>query len=103
MHVEKSNELLSKPYTKNSGWHESAVEQIKKLGSALARHTGQEESDKIRHLYQGLAVRLAKGNASLFLNRTPAFPAPKIDETSRSPSPSQPHPHPKSHPNHHSQ
>ena len=62
------------------GWHESAVEQIKKLGSALARHTVQEESDKIRLLYQGLAVRLAKGNASLFLNRTPAFPAPEIDE-----------------------
>ena len=61
------------------GWHESAVEQVKKLGSALARHTGQEESDKIRHLYQGLAVRLAKGNASLFLNRTPAFPDPEID------------------------
>ena len=61
------------------GWHESAVLQVKKLGSALARHTGQEESDKIRHLYQGLAVRLAKGNAALFLNRTPAFPAPDID------------------------
>ena len=61
------------------GWHESAVEQVKKLGSALARHTGQEESDKIRHLYQGLAVRLAKGNASLFLNRIPAFPDPEID------------------------
>ena len=61
------------------GWHEIAVEQIKKLGSALARHTGQEESEKIRHLYQGLTVRLAKGNASLFLNRTPAFPTPDID------------------------
>ena len=61
------------------GWHESAVEQIKKLGSALARNTGQEESDKIGHFYQGLAVRLAKGNASVFLNRTPVFPAPEID------------------------
>ena len=53
------------------GWHESAVEQIKKLWSALDRNTGQEESDKIRQLYQGLAVSLAK--------RTPAFPAPEID------------------------
>ena len=69
------------------GWHESAVEQIKKLSSALARHTGQEESDKIRHLYQGLAVPLVKGNASLFLNRTPAFPTPEIDgETITNPS-----------------
>ena len=28
---------------------------LNKLGSALARHTGQEESEKIRHLSQGLA------------------------------------------------
>ena len=58
------------------GYDQSAGKMI---GSALARHTGQEESEKIRHLYQGLAVRLAKGNASLFLNRTPAFPTPEID------------------------
>ena len=25
------------------GWHKVAMEQLKKLGSALARHTGQEE------------------------------------------------------------
>ena len=28
---------------------------------------------------ENMAVRLAKGNASLFLNKTPAFPAPEID------------------------
>ena len=29
------------------GWHKTAMEQLKKLGSALARHTGQEEGETI--------------------------------------------------------
>ena len=27
------------------GWHQVALEQFQKLGSALARHTGQEEGE----------------------------------------------------------
>jgi hypothetical protein len=61
------------------GWEESAVAQLKKLGSALARHTGEEESQKISHLYQRLAILLVKGNAALFLNRLPTHPSPMID------------------------
>jgi hypothetical protein len=61
------------------GWEESAVVQLKKLGAALARHIGEEESDKIRHLYQRLAILLVKGNAALFLNRLPSHPSPMID------------------------
>ena len=52
---------------------------MKRLGSALARHTGQEESEAIRHVGQRMAVLLAKGNASLLLNRIPAFPSTEID------------------------
>ena len=61
------------------GWEESAVAQLKKLGAALARHTGEEESEKIRHLYERLAILLVKGNAALFLNRLPNHPSPLID------------------------
>jgi hypothetical protein len=61
------------------GWEEQAEAQIKRLGAALARQTGQEEAEKIRHVFQSLAVRLAKGNAALFLNRTPTFPDPEVD------------------------
>ena len=61
------------------GWEESAVTQLKKLGAALARHTGEEESEKIRHLYERLAILLVKGNAALFLNRLPTHPSPLID------------------------
>ena len=57
------------------GWHEATVLQVKKLASAQARQTGEEQSDATRHLYQKLAVLLAKGNAALLLTRLPAFPA----------------------------
>ena len=61
------------------GWEENAEAQIKRLGAALARQTGQEEAEKIRHVFQSLSVRLAKGNAALFLNRTPSLPDPEVD------------------------
>ena len=67
------------PFETLGGWHEETVTQVKRLGSALARHTGQEESEAIRHVAQRLAVLLAKGNAALLLNRVPAFPSPDTD------------------------
>ena len=56
------------------GWHDSTVSQVKKVGSALARQTGQEESEAIKHLAQRLSVLLAKANSALLLNRIPTFP-----------------------------
>ena len=53
--------------------------QVKKLVSAQARQTGEEQIDATRHLYQKLAVLLAKGNEALLLNRLPEFPSPDID------------------------
>ena len=61
------------------GWHEQTVLQVKKLASAQARQTGEEQSDATHHLYQKLAVLLTKGNAALLLNRLPEFPRPDID------------------------
>jgi hypothetical protein len=46
------------------------------LGAALDRHTWEEESEKIRHLYQRLDILLVKGNASMFLNRLTNHPRP---------------------------
>ena len=48
-------------------WHKSAISEVKKLGSSLARHT-----TTIRHLFQQLSIALAKGNAALFNNRIPS-------------------------------
>ena len=61
------------------GWHEQTVGQVKKLGSALARQTGQDDSEAIRHLAQRLSILLVKGNSALLLNRLPSFPPPEIN------------------------
>ena len=52
---------------------------VKKLASAQARQTGEEQSEATRHLYQKLSVLLARGNAALLLNRFPTFASPDID------------------------
>jgi hypothetical protein len=46
---------------------------VKKVASAQARQTGEEQSEATRHLYQKLSVLLARGNAALLLNRFPSF------------------------------
>ena len=45
---------------------------MKKLGSAKARHTGEEESLEIARLFQKLSIALMRGNAALLNNRVPA-------------------------------
>ena len=52
-------------------WHKSAIQEVKKLGSLLARHTGEEEAITIKHLFQQLSLALVKGNAALMNNRNP--------------------------------
>ena len=52
-------------------WHKSAIAEVKKLGSSLARHTGEEETTTVRHLFQQLSLALMKGNAALLNNRHP--------------------------------
>ena len=53
------------------GWHHVAVDQVGKLGTALARQTGQEEGEVKGRLWQKLSLLLMKGNAALFTNRMP--------------------------------
>ena len=48
-----------------------AVKEVKKLASAKARHTGEEESVEVNRLFQKLSVALMRGNAALFNNRAP--------------------------------
>jgi hypothetical protein len=71
--------FIPMPLETLGGWHEQTVMQVKKMGSALARQTGKEESEAIRHLYQRLSVLLVKENSALLLNRVPSFPGPEID------------------------
>ena len=57
------------------GWHEVAVDQVRKLAGALARHNVQEEGEAISHTWSRLGVLLQRGNAAMMANRIPTFPA----------------------------
>ena len=63
------------------GWHVAAEAEVRKLGAALARQTGQEESEALNHLWGRLGVLLLRGNAAILGNRVPTFPGPTIDGT----------------------
>ena len=58
------------------GWHSVAEAEVKKLGAALARQSGQEEGEVLRHLWGCLGLLPQRGNAA---NRLPTFPAPAVD------------------------
>ena len=60
------------------GLHKVAIQQISKLGSALARNTGIDESEAINHLMTRTSILLQKGLSALLLNRIPNHPAPAI-------------------------
>ena len=60
-------------------WHEATTKQVKKVASAQARQTGEEQSEVTRHLYQRMAVLLAMGNAAMLLNRAPVSLSPIHD------------------------
>ena len=60
-------------------WHSAAEQEVKKMGTALARHTVQEEGEAVSHLWGRLGVLLQRGNADILANRVPALPRAIID------------------------
>ena len=56
------------------GWDQQAIQELKKLSSALARHSGEEESDTWRKMICRMSIILMKGNASLLSGRLPTSP-----------------------------
>ena len=61
------------------GWHSGAEREVRKLAAALARHTGQDESEATSHLWGRLGILLQRGNAAILGNRVPALPGAHID------------------------
>ena len=61
------------------GWHSAAVGEVGKLAAALARQTGQEEGEAVRHLWGRLGTLLQRSNAAILGNRVPTTPAPYIE------------------------
>ena len=61
------------------GWHEGGVAVVNRPGQALARATGQEEGEVVRHLFRRLSILLVRGNAALLISRIPSHPQSYID------------------------
>ena len=64
-------DFIPLPLDTFGGWGDSTVREVKRMGSSLARHSGAEQSETIRHLIQRVSVALMKVNANLILNRSP--------------------------------
>ena len=61
------------------GWHPEAGREVKKLGAALARLTGQEEGEAVSHLWSRMGILLQRGNAAILEHRIPALPGAHFD------------------------
>ena len=48
--------FMTLPLDTLGAWGESTVREVKRMGSSLARHTGGEESEIIRHLIQRVSI-----------------------------------------------
>ena len=60
------------------GWHSTSLQTLSKLGRQLARVSGREENETVRHLRQRLAVTLVRDNMMMLLSRAPVLPGPEI-------------------------
>ena len=61
------------------GWGESGIKVVKWLGTALARHSGQEEAEVTRHLFGRLSILLMRGNSQMITARIPTHVNPTIN------------------------
>ena len=63
------------------GFHKAAVEQVKRIGTALARHQGSDEQVATRQLFQRMSLTLMRGNAAMLMTRRPDddFALPEVD------------------------
>ena len=75
----KGRVLPSSPWPQLGGWHTIAEAQVKKLPSAMARNTGQEELEAETHTWGQLGLLLQRGNAAILNNRVPCFPDPELN------------------------
>ena len=53
------------------GFHKVAVEQVRRIGAAVARNQGSDERVATRQLFQRLSLTLMRGNAALIVGRRP--------------------------------
>ena len=63
------------------GMHHQAISQLKRLGTAMARHTGSDERETVSQLVQRISLHLMRGNAAMITSRRPDvdFLPPELD------------------------
>ena len=61
--------------------HHQAISQLKRLGAALARHTGSNEREVVSQLVQRISLHLMRGNAAMITSLRPDadFLPPEMD------------------------
>ena len=62
------------------GWDDRAIKELKKVASALARHSGEDDADTWRKLITRISILLMKGNAALLSGRIPTSPDATMEE-----------------------
>ena len=60
-------------------WYKEAVHLLKRLGQALARSTGGDEAEVVRHFFGRLSILLMKDNGTLLLHRIPTIVESAVD------------------------
>ena len=53
------------------GWDEEVVDVIKSIGRLLGQRLGISPAETMRHLFQRFVFCLCRGNAALWLHRSP--------------------------------
>ena len=61
------------------GVHQKTEAEVRKLASAMASRSGQEEEEASRHSFNRLSILLMKSNAAILSNRIPSFPEAHTD------------------------
>ena len=57
------------------GWSDRAVDTIQNFGRLLGQRNGSPPAESTTHLFQRLSIVLWKGNATMWIRRTPIRPA----------------------------
>jgi len=60
------------------GWSDLAAETLSSIGRLLGQRLGIPPAEATRHLFQRCAIALWKGNATLWIRRSPTNP-PSVD------------------------
>ena len=72
-------EFIPMPIQSPGGMHNTTVQQVKKLGAALALSSGSDQAEQTKFLFQRISLFQTRDSASLILNRNPETISPEVD------------------------